>query len=317
MSNYDPFDPGWHQLLSNTSGLVLEYVVYRSNRGSTADARRNFILAQCPGWGITSGYLQQGLSDLWAPSSTRANHTENPTSYTVVFFHPRGTGESLRPVVAPKMSSMDMAGDIEDLRKYLAVEQFPVLLGHANGGAIGLNYAEMYPDRVQKLILIAHQIIGRQDRQTDKLAATRDNPAYRGAWDKVPIWRPQTDEELTDMVNAIWPLYFYDPEKYTDEILRAIGDQQMSAWTYRWQTHCDQNVEDQDQMADGLKFVRAKTLVIRGQDDMIIGPKIARWTMEIPGAELITYEECGHFPWIEKKVETMRDIRRFIEGGER
>ena len=65
-------------------------------------------------------------------------------------------------------------------------------------------------------------------------------------------------------------------------------------------------------MADGLKYVRAKTLVIRGH--MIIGSKIARWTMEIPGAELITYKECGHFPWIEKKADTMRDIRRFIEG---
>lgn len=304
--------------MSPASGLVFEYIVCRPDGVNTDDARRTFIMAQCPGWGLGSDYLQHGLSDLWAPSTEGTNTSEpNPTVYTVIFFHPRGTGDSSQPLMADKMSSMNMASDIEELRKYLQVEHFPVLLGHSNGGAIALGYAELYPDRLQKLILISHQIIGMQDRKTEKLATTKDNPAYRGAWDKLMSRRAETDDELTDSVNAIWPLYFYDPAKYTDELLHAIGDQKMSVWTYRWQAHCDRNLADPNQMAEGLKYVRAKTLVIFGQDDMIIGLKIAVRTMEISGAELITYKECGHFPWIEKKEDTMRDIRRFIEGDKR
>jgi pimeloyl-ACP methyl ester carboxylesterase len=213
------------------------------------------------------------------------------------------------------MSTMpDMVSDIEELRKHLEVEHFPIILGHSNGGAIALGYAELFPDRVQKLILIDHQIIGLQDRKIDKLVATKDNPAYRSAWDNLVNRHADTDEELTNSVNSIWPLYFYDPAKYTDELLRAIGNQIMTVWTYRSQASCDGHLANPTQMADGLKYVRAKTLVICGQDDMIIGLKIAIRTMEIPGAELITYKECGHFPWIEQKENFMRDIRRFIEG---
>ncbi|KAJ5160918.1 uncharacterized protein N7482_007922 [Penicillium canariense] len=307
------WDPGIHRFMSPSTGLVLEYIVHRPVGASMDDTRRNLIVAQCPGWGLGSEYLQQGLSDLWAPSSER---NQNGLSvYTVVFPHPRGTGGSSQPLWTGQMSSMpNMGSDLEDLRKHLEIEQFPVLLGHSNGGAIALGYAEMYPDRVQKLILINHQIIGMQDRKTDKLIATKDDPAYRGAWDNLLNRRADTDEELTDSVNAVWPLYFYDPANYTDELLRAIGDQKMSLWAYRYQGQCDRSVEHPTQMSDGLKYVRAKTLVIFGQDDMIIGLKIAVRTMEIPGAELITYRQCGHFPWIEKKEHTLRDIRRFIEG---
>lgn len=309
------FDPGTHRFMSPATGLVLEYIVHRPAGVNTENARRKFILVQCPGWGLGSGYLQHGLSDLWAPSSKGDNDPEPTTVYTVIFLHPRGTGGSSQTVWTGRMSTMpDMTSDIEELRKHLEVEDFPVLLGHSNGGAIALGYAELFPDRVQKLILIDHQIIGLQDRKTDKLVATKDNPAYRGAWDKLQNRRADTDDEFTDSVNSIWPLYFYDPAKYTDELLRAIGDQRMSVWTYRWQAHCDRHLLNPTQMADGLKYVRAKTLVIFGQDDMIVGLKIAVQTMDIPGAELITYKECGHFPWIEQKEQFMQDVRRFIEG---
>ena len=62
------------------------------------------------------------------------------------------------------MSSMpDLASDLGDLREHLHLEQYPVLLGHSNGGAIALGYAEMYPRRVAKLILLNHQLIRVQD----------------------------------------------------------------------------------------------------------------------------------------------------------
>lgn len=300
--------------MSPATGMVLEYIVHRPAGISNDNVRRKFIMAQCPGWGLGSDYLQHGLSDLWALSAKSDNDAET-TAYTVVFLHPRGTGGSSQPVGTGRMTTMpDMASDIEELRKHLEVAQFPILLGHSNGGAIALGYAELFPDRVEKLILVDHQIVGLQDRKTEKLVATKDNPAYRGAWGNLANRRAGTDDELTKSVNSIWPLYFYDPAKYTDELLHAIGDQIMSVWAYRWQAHSDRHLLNPTQMADGLKYVRAKTLIIFGQDDMIVGLKIAVRTMDIPGAELITYKECGHFPWIEQKEQFMRDVRRFIEG---
>ncbi len=53
------------------------------------------------------------------------------------------------------MSSKVMAEDIEHLRTYLGLATFPTLLGHCHDGCIVLRYAEQYPERVEKMILIS------------------------------------------------------------------------------------------------------------------------------------------------------------------
>jgi pimeloyl-ACP methyl ester carboxylesterase len=55
---------------------------------------------------------------------------------------------------------MDMAEDLESLRQYLDVPSFPVIMGHSNGGTIALAYAELYPTRGERLVLIGHQLLG-------------------------------------------------------------------------------------------------------------------------------------------------------------
>ncbi|KAJ5668677.1 Proline iminopeptidase [Penicillium macrosclerotiorum] len=305
-------DPGIHKFTAPGTGLTLEYVVYRPSSISQEEARRNLILVQCPGWGLGSEYLERGLSELWNPS-TEMNR-DRPAVYPVLFFHPRGTNGSSRPLHARQMSTMpDMASDLDDLRRYLQLEQFSVMLGHSNGGAIVLAYAQMYPERVQKLILLNHQVVGMQDRKKEKLEATQNNPAYRNAWQNLLSRTADTDEEFTESVKSIWPLYFYNPARYVDELVEAIGNRAMPAWCYHSQGKCDRDIENSMQMVDGMSDVQAKTLIIFGRDDMICGLKIAIRTMEIRGAELITYKECGHFPWIEQKEYTLEDIRRFIE----
>lgn len=314
---YDPFALGMHRFVSPMTRLTLEYIVYHPVGEDTDDLHRNLIVVQCPGWGVGSPYLQHGLSDLWAPAPTDSNNT-SPAVYTVVFLHPRGTGASGPVTWSHGLSTMpDMCSDLEDLRVHLRVEKIPVLLGHSNGGAIALGYAELYPDRVQKLILVQNQIIGMGDRQNDKIEAMRQDPRYGRALDNLAGRYADTDEGLTESVNALWPLYFYDPARYIDEFLYAVGDQKFSVFTYRYQAHCDENLPNPTQMIDGLKYIRAPTLVIFGEDDMIIGLKVARRTKEgIPGAKLITYKECGHFPWVEQKESFMKDVRQFIEGSE-
>ncbi|KAK1141744.1 hypothetical protein N8T08_008842 [Aspergillus melleus] len=58
------------------------------------------------------------------------------------------------------MSSFELATDLEDLRIHLNLDKIPTLLGHSNGGAIALAYAEMFPERVERLVLLGGQLIG-------------------------------------------------------------------------------------------------------------------------------------------------------------
>lgn len=303
---------GTHTFKTADKNLIFEYVVHQPTSHGNPPA--GLIVVQCPGWGLGSQYLQHGLSDLWNPPKTETN--DKPSVYTVIFFHPRGTGNSTRPEDANQMRSMpDMASDLEDLREHLCLDRFDVLLGHSNGGAISLGYAEMYPARVSRLVLLNHQVVGITDRNLAALEETKDDPRYRGAWESMLDRRTDTDEDFTKSVNAMWPVYFSAPERYTDELLNAIGDRKMSVWCYEAQGQCDRSLDDPLQMLHGMKNVRARTIVLFGSDDRICGLSIAERTVQrIPEARLITLDKCGHFPWIEQREETLRCIRRFIEG---
>lgn len=306
----DIFLPGSHSFKVPAKELTFEYIVHRPSTAELA-APQNVIIIQCPGWGLGSEYLQNGLKGLWEPE----DHTSTaPSSDTVIFFHPRGTHGSSRPPASRMTSMPDLASDLEDLRQHLHLDHYPVLLGHSNGGAIALGYAEMYPRRVHKLVLLDHQLVGSQDRSLLQLEATRVDPRYQDAWDSMLDRQSHSDEEFTESVREMWPLYFFNPGLYVPELLREIGDRKFSVWCYEAQGRCDKRLGNPMQMVEGLKDVQAKTLVIFGRDDMICGVGIAKRTMEgIADVQVIIYDECGHFPWIERKEQTISDIRKFIE----
>ncbi|KAJ5835392.1 hypothetical protein N7447_001418 [Penicillium robsamsonii] len=307
------FHSGTHTFSVPAKELVFEYVVHRPS--TDKEDSQNLIVVQCPGWGLGSQYLQNGVQELWRLE----DHTDSAhiSGYTVVFFHSRGTDGSSRPLRSQMSSMPDLASDLEDLRQHLNLERYPVLLGHSNGGAIALGYAEMYPSRVGKLILLDHQLVGFQDKRLLQFEATRIDPRYQDAWDSMLDRKIGSDEEFTESVRGMWDLYFFDPQQYVPELLRDIGDRKLSVWCYQAQGRCDRELQNSMQMVERLGDVQADTLVIFGREDMICGTGIAERTVkDIRNARLITYGECGHFPWIEKREQTILDIRKFIHKGD-
>ncbi|CAI7648613.1 unnamed protein product [Penicillium discolor] len=280
--------------------LIFEYDVHHPSTEN--EDPHNLIVVQPPGWGLGSQYLENGLQALWGPQ----DHTSatNTNGYTVIFFHSRGTGGSSRPLASQMSSMPDLASDLEDLRQHLHLEQYPVLLGHSNGGAIALG----------KLVLLDHQLVGFQDKRLLQLEATRIDPRYQDAWESVMDRQTGSDEEFTKSVRGMWPLYFFDPKHYVPELLRDIGDHKLSVWCYQAQGRCDRELLEPMQMVERLGDVQAETLIIFGREDMICGIGIVeRTAKDIRNARVITYGECGHFPWIERRKQTLSDIRKFIE----
>lgn len=306
-----PFTSGIHTFWVPAKELTFEYVVHRPS-SAEREGHHDLIIVQCPGWGLGSEYLQNGLQLLWKPEND--SNTANASGHTVIFFHPRGTNGSSRPPASQMSSMPDLASDLEDLRQHLHLERYPVMMGHSNGGAIALGYAQMYSSRVNKLILLDHQLVGFLDRRLLHLEATRIDPRYQVAWDSMADRQTSSDEVFTESVRGMWSLYFFDPQQYVPELLRDIGNRKLSTWCYEAQGRCDKELVESMQMVEGLKDVQARTLMIFGREDMICGIGIAERTLEgIPDSRIITYDECGHFPWIERKEQTIFDIRKFIE----
>lgn len=342
--------PGAHSFHSAPKNLTFEYIVHTNNTTQYTHLHtKHLIVIHPPAWGLGSSYLQHGLQPLLVNPNATSNSTTSPSSYTLLYFHPRGTGNSSRPQSRSQMSSLELATDLEDLRIHLNLSQLPTLLGHSNGGAIALAYAEMYPERVGRLVLVDPQLIGvkkivsqererrvkprtkgnqnrgmngsegeeKEEEQSDSNALftnLRADPRYARVLNSRSGLDKSSDKAFTASVNAMWAFYFSDPRRYVPELLSAIGNHEMPVWCHEGVYGSDREYEESAVMVRRLGDVRAKTLIIAGREDWICRVSSAERTRDgIPGAKLVVCEGCGHFPWIEAREETFREIRELVE----
>lgn len=149
-----------------------------------------YLVVQAAGWGISSQYLQIGLSPL-------------EDRFTLIYPEPRGSGSSARPQQAEMMSTSDMADDIEHLRKYLKLDKIDIL-GHSNGGTIALAYAQRYPNSVRNLVLVTHWLDGYDDSRVWQQFVNdrKDNPAFAKAVEALELAKTQTFKSKTSGFRA-------------------------------------------------------------------------------------------------------------------
>ncbi|CAH0043336.1 unnamed protein product [Clonostachys solani] len=251
-----------------------------------------------PAWGIGSQYLQDGLASLYG-------------GCTLLFLELRGNGKSSRPP-ASRMTSWHLAEDVEFLRQELKLEMIPCLMGHSGGGTVALWYAIRFPEKVQNLVLLNHQLEGFDDSESMKaiLQQKQKDPKLRPALDAwTTSWDNASDEEFAAFFRTFLPVYFYDP-KSCDLVpsLRALSS--IPVWNYHL-LH-GKSASQRNQEAE-LDSVKARTLLIFATDDPICTPTQGMATKNgIAGSKLVLYDKCGHFPWIERKEEVIKELQEFF-----
>jgi proline iminopeptidase len=259
-----------------------------------------------PGWGVGSSYLQRGFTFL-------------QDRFRLVFVDMRGSGLSSRPDDAAKMSSHDMADDIEALREHLGLPSIRIL-GHSNSGAIAVSYAERYRDRVEKMVLIDSQVLGfpaANDTQAF-LQARAGHPEYKTAIQTAlrgfsgQIDFAASDESLTAFVGQILPLYLQHPEKNLSFAQQQLSGQ-IASYAFRAQNAADR-VAGVDQTVL-LDQIRASVLIISGRHDWICPLAVAeRLHAGIPNSRLLVFEESGHMPWLEEPARFAAEVTQFLEA---
>jgi proline iminopeptidase len=289
--NVDALAEGAHSFTAD--GITFAYTV--SGTGP-------LLVAQSVGWGLSSMYLQNGLRPLEA-------------YVKLLYFTPRGNGESTRPASTSAMSSKDMAYDLEHLREHLHVPSF-ALLGHSNGGAIALAYAERFPSCVTKLILVDHELQTFScDNWKTFAAARKDHPVYGPALQQLMSMMmnvPSTDEGFSRGLLKALPYYFADTEKTRIEV-EDMGTAPISVWAFASQSTADRGTPF-PHVAE-LGNVEADTLIVFGNEDAICSVAAGERTREgIKRSKLVILEDCGHFPWVEKPDEFFKEVRGFLEG---
>ncbi len=208
-----------------------------------------------------------------------------------------GFGKS-DPVVMHELRNRVNATALRDLLDALGIEKANVV-GNSMGAASSATFAIMYPERINKLVLMGGASgAGRSLFQPLPLEGIkRLNEAF--------------NDPTMDTFRRMIEVFVYDSSFMTDELL-----QQRLKATLDHPEHLEARKKSTGGMEDLtplLHAITAKTLVIWGRDDRFASlDRVLHYLWHIPDAQLHLFSRCGHWVQYEKAEEFSRLVFDFL-----
>ncbi len=213
----------------------------------------------------------------------------------LILFDQRGRGHSQAPPGARAARIEHDALDLRALRAALGVAQWD-MLGHSWGGAIAMLGAAEDPDGVRNLVLV--DAVGLTPEWLNALheaALSRlngDAQARLAAFDPTLLHDPEPGRQA-EYNRALYPAWFHDGElgaMFSPPLARSETGAAVVARLRR---------DGFDWRATAAR-IRARTLLVHGESDMIPVSQAQRTAATIPGAQLRLIPEAGHMPFWEQ-----------------
>lgn len=221
------------------------------------------------------------------------------THYNVVIFDNRGTGLSLKPDDLDSYTIPLMAGDLNSVIEELSLNDF-FLLGWSLGGCIALQYANLFPEKVKKMILMS-TIGGRSLYTTPNKSVLEKLASPEGE----SIWEMFLDGWSTCISKECL-------KKFEDE-LRAIYQAIEPHFTSP--TACEGHLKayKEFEASDWLSSLTMPIKVVTGSDDRLTpAMNSIKLAKAIGQDDAITISNCEHMPHIEQRDALMKIITGFF-----
>jgi proline iminopeptidase len=259
----------------------------------TKDISNPLVIFQPPGW----GFPHQIYLSLFERIQDR---------FTVIHFIPRGNGGSDRPNKEDDMSIQNMADDLDLFRDYLGLDEIELLIGHSAGGSMALAYAQLYSQRVRRLLLIDPTCQGydpqiREDQEEERKRVMKGIPE---AIDDVSLHR---------YLRAAFRMEFYDPDQFYDKFMEAfdaIPSPVVSFWTMKAFNNSNSRLGQIWNQSENLDKITCEVFIIVGSNWKAPYEDYARMLIARieEKCEEMSIPKCGHFGWIEKEEELWERI---------
>jgi pimeloyl-ACP methyl ester carboxylesterase len=183
--------------------------------------------------------------------------------------------------------------------------QNAILIGHSMGGQICMHAAKKAPDRIDKLILLG--CCSYVKRASRSLIACSYLPLF--------TWGMRSWIQKKDIKQNLLSV-LHDSKLVTQEMIdgysKPISEAAFINSLIRLLRH-----REGDMSSEELREINQPVLMIWGKEDKVIPVKTGyRLKHDLPNAELIVYEKCGHLMMEEKPKEITTEIIRFIEKAE-
>lgn len=220
--------------------------------------------------------------------------------HKVVTCDNRGIGRSSRP--EGSYSTKTMADDIAGLLDHLELDKAHVL-GASMGGMIAQEVALGYPNKVNSLILVSSTPGGE----------VYDIPGQRDALEKLSwMYDPPSNLSEKELMDELFGIVFYP--QYFEENKESITSPSTQCPPVAATLEKQFDACLRHDTYDWLSSIKAKALVIHGEDDLLLFPEGGRTLVEkIPNATLLMVREAGHTVLWEKWDEIYPAIVKFLK----
>jgi pimeloyl-ACP methyl ester carboxylesterase len=204
-----------------------------------------------------------------------------------------GFGQSDKPLINYRVGTY-----VDFLDKFLSelkVER-ATLVGNSMGGWIAASYTLKYPGKVDRLVLVdAAGFAPPKDFDLNALAGLN----------------PSTRDEMKKLANLV----FFNPMFKSDAAIDVLLAQRMSAGDGYTIQRLVESIHRSDDMLDGkLSAIKQPVLIVWGREDglTLLAREGERFKREIPGAQMVVFDGCGHAPQVEKAAEFNAAVLKFL-----
>ena len=220
--------------------------------------------------------------------------------HRVIALDLRGFGWTDRP--PGDYSSTAQAHLVLGLLDQLGVSR-AAFVGHSYGAGVTLRIALLSPDRVERIALYdAWAYSGQLPAFFHMARADGIGEAMFATW-----YGERTEDRMA--------LAFFDQRFVTMELIDAVDASLRRPGTYAAALAAVRGMH-YEEVENTYRTVTQPALLLWGREDHVtpleIGERLSR---ELPGAELVVYPGCGHFPMIEHAAQSTAELVRFLAAS--
>ena len=217
----------------------------------------------------------------------------------------RGHGRSSKPECC--YTRLDFAYDIKLLLDRLGVQRADIV-GHSLGSVIAQTFAEFWPERTRRVVLISSS--------AGQPPGAPPPQALAGIFDRIRALSDPIDPSSPFMME-----WWYSPTPVDPDFMRRQREDSAAIPARVWQAVLEQGLDPMfagGELAATLPKLTAPTLLIWGSKDPLITPDLRQLLIQgLPHAQVKIFEGLGHNPFWENPRACGELINLFLSEAPR